>query len=92
MISVCHPVALTSTWKFVHTADTAVRLTKYFNISESFWMGSQSDYNAEGARRSLERKLIRIPSYGAYAGDKIQETVGRETAARSSWEQFIESK
>ena len=29
------------------TADTAVRLAKYFNVSESFWMGLQSDYDVE---------------------------------------------
>ncbi len=47
------------------TADTAVRLAKYFNVSESFWMGLQSDYEIEAARRNLGRKLDRIPSYAA---------------------------
>ena len=44
------------------TADTAVRLAKYFNVSETFWLGLQSDYDAEEARRKLGRKLERIPS------------------------------
>ncbi len=47
------------------TADTAVRLAKYFNVSESFWMGLQSDYDIEEARQNLGRKLERIPSYAA---------------------------
>lgn len=47
------------------TADTAVRLAKYFNISESFWMGLQSDYDVEEAHRTLGKKLDKIPSYAA---------------------------
>jgi antitoxin HigA-1 len=47
------------------TADTAVRLAKYFKVSESFWMGLQSDYDIEEARRNLGRKLKQIPSYAA---------------------------
>lgn len=47
------------------TADTAVRLAKYFNVSESFWMGLQSDYDIEEARQNLGRKLDQIPSHAA---------------------------
>jgi len=47
------------------SADTAVRLAKYFNVSESFWMGLQSDYDIEEARRNLGRKIERIPSHAA---------------------------
>ncbi len=47
------------------TADTAVRLAKYFNVSESFWMGLQSDYDIEAARHNLGQKLDRIPSCAA---------------------------
>jgi addiction module HigA family antidote len=47
------------------TADTAVRLAKYFNVSESFWMGLQSDYDVEEAHRQLGKKLDKIPSYAA---------------------------
>ena len=45
------------------TADTAVRLAKYFNTSESFWMGLQSDYDVEEAHNLLGKKLDKIPSY-----------------------------
>lgn len=44
------------------SADTAVRLAKYFNVSENFWFGLQSDYDAEEAKRKLGRKLERIPT------------------------------
>ncbi len=47
------------------TADTAVRLAKYFNVSESFWMGLQSDYDVEEAHRHLGKKLDKIPPYAA---------------------------
>lgn len=47
------------------TADTAVRLAKYFNTSESFWMGLQSDYDVEEAHILLGKKLDKIPSYAA---------------------------
>lgn len=47
------------------TADTAVRLVKYFNVSESFWMGLQSDYDVEEARLKLGSKLDRISSHAA---------------------------
>jgi len=47
------------------TADTAVRLAKYFNVSESFWMGLQSDYDVKEAHRVLGKKLDKIPSYAA---------------------------
>ena len=42
------------------TADTALRLSKYFAVSESFWMGLQADYDLEEARKELGRKLERV--------------------------------
>ena len=47
------------------TADTAVRLAKYFGMSESFWMGLQTDYDLEEARRTLGKKLARIETRAA---------------------------
>jgi len=40
------------------TADTALRLARYFGISEEFWMGLQSDYDLEEARHKLGNRLI----------------------------------
>ncbi len=39
------------------TADTALRLAKYFGVSESLWMGMQADYNLKEARKVLGKKL-----------------------------------
>ncbi len=47
------------------TADTAVRLAKYFGMSEQFWMGLQADFDLEEARRRMGRKLDRIPLHAA---------------------------
>lgn len=33
------------------TADTAVRLARYFGTSEKFWMGLQADYELEKVHR-----------------------------------------
>jgi addiction module HigA family antidote len=35
------------------TADTALRLARYFGTSEAFWMGLQADYDLEEARVKL---------------------------------------
>ncbi len=41
------------------TADTALRLARYFGTSESFWMGLQTDYDLEQARDRLGDRLER---------------------------------
>lgn len=39
------------------TADTALRLGRYFKMSERFWLGLQDDYNLEEAREKLGDRL-----------------------------------
>lgn len=39
------------------TADTALRLARFFKMSENFWMGLQADYDLEEARRHLGTRL-----------------------------------
>ena len=41
------------------TADTALRLARYFGTSERFWLGLQADYDLEEARRVLGGRLER---------------------------------
>lgn len=41
------------------TADTALRLARYFGTSERFWLGLQMDYDLEEARRDLGERLDR---------------------------------
>ena len=42
------------------TADTALRLARYFGTSAAFWMGLQDDYELEEARRKLGPELDKI--------------------------------
>lgn len=41
------------------TADTALRLARYFGTSEAFWMGLQADHDLEEARERLGERLER---------------------------------
>ena len=49
------------------TADTALRLARYFDMSPQFWLGLQMDYNLDIARDSL--------------GDRLEREVKRPAAA-----------
>ena len=42
------------------TADTALRLARYFGISEKFWLGLQDDYDLEEASKKLGKTLNQI--------------------------------
>jgi len=39
------------------TADTALRLAKYFNMSAKFWLGLQVDYDLDVAEDKLANRL-----------------------------------
>lgn len=41
------------------TADTALRLSKFFGMSPQFWMGLQSDYELDMAEDTLGDRLER---------------------------------
>jgi len=42
------------------TADTGLRLDRYFGLSEGYWLGLQQDYDLRRAKRALKRILERI--------------------------------
>lgn len=42
------------------TADTALRLSKYFGTSAKFWLGLQNDYDIEKERESMKVQLAEI--------------------------------
>jgi addiction module HigA family antidote len=42
------------------TADTALRLARYFGTTEQFWMNLQSSYEVRRAKSELGRKLTKI--------------------------------
>jgi addiction module HigA family antidote len=41
------------------TPDTALRLARYFKMSERFWLGLQMDYDLEDAQRRLAARVKR---------------------------------
>ncbi len=48
------------------TADTDLRLARYFGLSQGFFLGLQSDYDLLQRRREIERELAAIhPRTGA---------------------------
>lgn len=47
------------------TADTALRLAKYFGISARFWLGLQDDFDIEEAEIAIHKELESIPTISA---------------------------
>lgn len=45
------------------TADTALRLSKYFGNSAKFWLGLQDDYDIEAEKELKESELNDIKRY-----------------------------
>ena len=43
------------------TADTALRLSKYFGTSAKFWLGLQDDFDIEESVKILAKDLTEIP-------------------------------
>ncbi|HEX9649331.1 MAG TPA: HigA family addiction module antitoxin [Cyclobacteriaceae bacterium] len=46
------------------TADTALRLSKYFGNSAKFWLGLQDDFDLEEEKELKETELNEISQYG----------------------------
>lgn len=45
------------------TADTALRLSKYFGNSPKFWLGIQNDYDIEEEKENKKKELSEIPQF-----------------------------
>ena len=45
------------------TADTALRLSKFFGNSAKFWLGLQDDFDIEDEKRHLRKDLDSIKRY-----------------------------
>lgn len=46
------------------TADTALRLSKYFGTSAKFWLGLQDDYDIEEESNNKKKELNKIQTIG----------------------------
>lgn len=51
------------------TADTGLRLSKFFRMSDGFWVGLQADYDAAIARDELAGALKAIKPWTALASE-----------------------
>ena len=51
------------------TADTALRLSKYFGNNPQFWLGLQNDYDLEEETNILKTELNKIHSYAELTND-----------------------
>lgn len=49
------------------TADTALRLAKYFGNSAKFWLGLQNDFDIEAENKSLKSALNGIRQFSGNA-------------------------
>lgn len=49
------------------TADTNLRLARFFGLSDGFWIGLQADYDTATARIALARTLAGITPWAAQA-------------------------
>ena len=49
------------------TADTAVRLSKYFGNSAKFWLGLQDDFDIEEEEQNKSKELRSIEQYQSKA-------------------------
>ncbi len=49
------------------TADTALRLAKYFGTTPKFWLGLQDDFDLEEEKIALKAELDHIKQYTADA-------------------------
>jgi antitoxin HigA-1 len=47
------------------TADTALRLSIYFDNSAKFWLGLQDDYDVEEEKRTHQKELKAIKKFAA---------------------------
>jgi antitoxin HigA-1 len=49
------------------TADTALRLARFFGTSSKFWLGLQEDYDLEDKLQASRREIEAIEPFGADA-------------------------
>ena len=64
------------------TADTGLRLARFFGMSEDFWIGLQVDFDAARAKDVLSKTLSRITPWRVGAQQRVPADAPR--AARSA--------
>jgi len=60
------------------TADTDLRLCRFFGLSNGYWLRAQAAHDTEVAERAIAPKLVRIRPWSAHVA---QRRVPRDAAA-----------
>jgi antitoxin HigA-1 len=63
------------------TADTALRLSRYFGMSADFWMNLQSAYKLDLARKQSGKTIARIPK----RGERAEPRPAKRSILASEW-------
>ena len=53
------------------TADTDLRLCRFFGLSNGYWLRAQAAYDTEVAERAIGAKLVRITPWSANVAQQI---------------------
>lgn len=53
------------------TADTGLRLSRFFGMSDDFWVGLQLDFDAANAKASLQKTLDNIKPWKPQAEPSV---------------------
>ena len=61
----CHPIADIVKERRSITADTGLRLSKFFGMSDAFWVNLQAHYDLEVERDRLADALEKVSVYSA---------------------------
>lgn len=64
------------------TADTGLRLARFFEMSEAFWTGLQADYDAAQTKDAISKTLSKIRPWRIGAQQRVPAAGPR--AARSA--------
>lgn len=63
------------------SADTAIRLAKYFGTSEKFWLGLQDDHDLEAAMDAAD-DLGKIPAHTRHVAEQAPNYAATRTKHR----------
>jgi addiction module HigA family antidote len=65
------------------TADTDLRLCRFFGLSNGYWLRAQAAYDTEVAERTIGPRLVRIKPWAAHIAQR-RDSSDRPAAVRSS--------
>ena len=64
------------------TADTDLRLCRFFGLSNGYWLRAQAAYDTEVAERTIGPKLVKIRPWASHVAEQTVATDARKGARR----------